>query len=237
MARHLVEHRQVWPETVFVDCRVPSEVPRLAGTTPPLGTSPDGCGPSRSQGRSPHEKGWRLRDEEGWRLRADSRRRPRLRLRPVASVVRLRSTCRTSTGVSNPQLGQSLVSSAVLHLTNDEWRLNHSAFGSFLGQVSSVHVTASSRWTPTVPEHSRNDIACIVPPRRAAGISGISTMETRCPRNAHAHLPQPHKTRKHSLREVTRDILTGDKFWWPARDEVAQCRCIAGGRVCNAIRA
>ena len=37
----LVEHHQVRPETVFVDCRVPSEVPRLAGTTPLLGASPN----------------------------------------------------------------------------------------------------------------------------------------------------------------------------------------------------
>ena len=54
--------------------------------------------------------------------------------------------------------------SAVLHLTNVEWRLNHIAMGRFVGQVSSVQVTASSRWTPTVPEHSNNDVLRIVPP-------------------------------------------------------------------------
>ena len=68
-----------------------------------------------------------------------------------------------STGVSNPQLGQSSVSSAVLHLTNDEWRLNHIAMDKSLGQLSLVQVTASSRWTPTVPEHSNSDVVRMLP--------------------------------------------------------------------------
>jgi hypothetical protein len=41
MARRLVEHRQVRPEMIFGDCRVPSEVPGLDGTTPFLGASPE----------------------------------------------------------------------------------------------------------------------------------------------------------------------------------------------------
>jgi hypothetical protein len=55
------------------------------------------------------------------------------------------------------------VSSAVLHLTNDEWRLNHIAMGRSLGQVSLVQVTASSRWTPTIPEHSNSDVVRMLP--------------------------------------------------------------------------
>jgi hypothetical protein len=155
--------------------------------------------------------GHSLRDEEGWRVRADSRRRPRLRLRPVAIVVRLRSTCRTSTGVSNPQLGQSLVPSAVLHLTKDEWRLNHIGMGRSLGQVSSVHATASSRWTPTVPEHSDNGKARIVPPRRESRTTGRSTMDNVCPRNSYALFSsQQQNAPLHSLKEVTRNTVTED---------------------------
>ena len=227
MTRRLVEHRQVWPETVFVDCRVPSEGPRLAGTTPVLGASPEGRGPTRSQGRSPHEEGWRLRGEEGWRLRADSRRRLRLRLRPVAIVVRLRSICRTSTGGSNPQLGHSSVSCAVLHRTNDEWRLNHSAFGRSLGQVSSVQVTASSWWTATVPRHSGNGKARIVsPPARSQAVIQQGTTALGAPQRLtmfNDRTPTNIPSRDDE-KHFERDTSSGDL----QRVEVSQWRHIAG---------
>ncbi len=62
--------------------------------------------------------------------------------------------------------------SAVLHLTNEEWRLNQVPLGKSWGHVSSVHETDWSRWITTVPLHTNNEAVRIVapsPPRSTRG--------------------------------------------------------------------
>jgi hypothetical protein len=54
--------------------------------------------------------------------------------------------------------------SSVLHPTNDAWCLNHDSNDRSLGQESLEQVTASPRWTKTVPKHSGNGKVRIVPP-------------------------------------------------------------------------
>jgi len=70
----------------------------------------------------------------------------------------------TVAGTSNSQYRHPSPPSAVLHLTNDEWRLNHITLGRSLGHVSAVQETDWSRCTTTAPGHSNNDVVRIVSP-------------------------------------------------------------------------
>jgi hypothetical protein len=71
---------------------------------------------------------------------------------------------RALTGAQNSQYRHPSPPRAVPHLTNDERRLNQSALGRSLGQVSSVQETDWSRWTTTAPGHSTNGVVRIIPP-------------------------------------------------------------------------
>ncbi len=52
-------------------------------------------------------------------------------------------------GLSNPQCGQS----PAVHVMNEVWWLNQDSNDRSFGQESLVQVTASPRWTTTVPRH------------------------------------------------------------------------------------
>jgi len=99
--------------------------------------------------------------------KGDSRRRPRLRLRPVAIVCRVAFHLRDVHGVSRPaDLGQSSVSGRCC-TSRTWWRLNHMAMGRSLGQKcrSCEFDSYSSREVdPTVPEHSIMMLGSHVPP-------------------------------------------------------------------------
>jgi hypothetical protein len=197
----------------------------LAGTTPLLGASLDCCGPTRSQGRSPHD--------EAWRRNAGSRRRP---------AFDVGWSYRFPTRALKLQCGHS----SVLQIMKEAWWLNHDSNDSSLRQESLVQVTASPRWTTTVPRHSGNGIACIVPPldmshRPGGAAPNGAGIDSLVQSNRHSRRP-PLAPSEYSRPPATREQQQ-NRLAYFLRDAARSNACLAntitshvGDGMCNVCR-